>query len=278
MNATPSYHPSIVFLGAGNMAEALVKGILKAGLYPAEAVFMTDVEAQRLAHFKTTYGIAGSPHNAEAVRGAAMVVLAVKPQILPGVVKEIASACSQSTLVVSIAAGIATGRLEALLGSGTRVVRVMPNMPAVVGAGAAALCGGKWATPQDLARVAKLFQAVGAVVPVDESLMDAVTALSGSGPAYVFYLVEAMLTAAISMGLDEATARHLTVATLSGAARMLAETGHAPQALRQRVTSKGGTTAAAVAVLQDKKVQEILVEAIRAAHRRARELSSQTDA
>lgn len=272
---SPRTQEKIVFLGAGNMAEALVKGIQRVGLYPAHALYMTDIEPQRLAHFMDVYHVVGSPHNTDAVHEADVVVLAVKPQTLPRVVKEIKGHLSASVLVVSIVAGIPTRNLELGLGKGVRVVRVMPNMPALVGAGATALCGGQEATSADLDRTEKVFQSVGLVVRVDESLMDAVTALSGSGPAYVFYLVEAMMAAAHEMGLDTVAGRQLTTATVMGAARLLSETNYTPASLRQRVTSKGGTTEAAMSVLQEAGVYEALIKAIRTAQRRAHELSSQ---
>ena len=263
----------LVFIGAGNMAEALVRGLLKAGLCTAESIRVTDVDRERLSHFESSYNVAGLDNNAEAVKAADIVVLAVKPQVIPDVLNGIKKHLSADALTVSIAAGVTTRNLEAMLGKGKRVIRVMPNTPALVGAGASAFCCGKDATENDARLIEALFQSVGVVVRLDESLMDGVTALSGSGPAYVFYLVEAMLEAAREMGLEQETARALTIHTIKGSARLLSETGLEPAELRRRVTSKGGTTEAALEMLDKARVQETLVAAIKAAQNRSKELS-----
>jgi pyrroline-5-carboxylate reductase len=201
------------------------------------------------------------------------VVLAVKPQVMAVVLKDIGSELAPATLVVSIAAGITTQCLQQQLPAGLRVVRVMPNMPALAGAGVSVYCLGSWASEEDAQLVAALFQSVGVVVRLDEKHLDAVTALSGSGPAYVFFLAECMLQAGVEMGLDHATAKTLTLGTIRGATRLLEETGQEPEELRRRVTSKGGTTAAALEVLEEGHVKEMFVKAIRAAQKRSRELS-----
>ena len=263
----------MVFLGAGNMAEALVRGVLKAGLCAAPDVTVTDVREERLAFFRDTLEVQGARDNRKAVAGAHVVVLAVKPQSLDELLKEVRGHLPAGALVVSIAAGITTGWIETRLGEGSRVVRVMPNTPALVGCGVAAICGGCRATGADLNSTEDIFKSVGRVIRVDEKQMDAVTAVSGSGPAYVFYLMEAMMKAAAELGLDAGVARELVNATIAGSARLCDETKLAPEELRARVTSKGGTTAAAVDVLAAGGVGEKWVEAIKAAHRRARELA-----
>jgi len=263
-----------VFIGAGNMGEALVRGILKSGLCPPTSIMVTDVWPERIAFFQKTFGVGGSKSNREAVKNADVVVLAVKPQTMSDVLGDLKDAIGQKTLVISIAAGITIARLESQLGDGFRVVRVMPNTPALVQAGAAALCGGRWATEADLQVAERLMGAVGLAVRVKESDIDAVTALSGSGPAYVFYFIEAMLDAARRMNLDERVARQLVYATVGGAAKLITETGVDAAELRQRVTSKGGTTAAAVEVLESRKVADAWVEAVLAAQKRSRELSA----
>mgnify|MGYP003586359611 CR=1 FL=1 len=263
----------MVFVGAGNMAEALVKGILAGGLCPPDRLVVTDVRAERRDYFQAQFGVRGLKSNREAVREADVVVLAVKPQTMGDVLRELRGAIPASALVITIAAGIPTARFEEGLGEGARVVRVMPNTPSLVRAGASALCGGRWATEQDLKLAGALMEAVGLAVRVSESDMDSVTAVSGSGPAYVFFLAEAMLQAADQFGLAPDTARDLVTATLEGAARLMKETGLPPAELRARVTSKGGTTEAALNVLREKGVLDAWIEAMQAARRRAAELS-----
>ena len=262
----------VVFIGAGNMAEALVKGMVASGVCEADRIFVTDVRPERLAFFEKEFQVKGFANNVVAVMKADVVVLAVKPQLLGDVLEEIKGGVGNS-LVISIAAGISTGWIEKGLGEGVRVVRVMPNTPALVRAGAAALCGGRWAKEVDLATAETMMAAVGLAVRVPENSMDAVTALSGSGPAYVFHLMEAMIEAARHAGLDEAIARKLIYATVSGSAKLAEATGAEPAELRRRVTSKGGTTAAALEVLEEKAVYHAYLGAIAAAHRRAKELS-----
>lgn len=262
----------VVFIGAGNMAEALVKGMVASGVCEADRIFVTDVRPERLAFFEKEFQVKGFANNVVAVKKADVVVLAVKPQLLGDVLAEIKEGLGNS-LVISIAAGISTGWIEKGLGDGVRVVRVMPNTPALVRAGAAALCGGRWAKDADLTLTETMMGAVGLAVRVPENCMDAVTALSGSGPAYVFHLMEAMIEAARHAGLDEAIARKLIYATVSGSAKLAEATGTEPAELRRRVTSKGGTTAAALEVLEEKAVYHAYLGAIAAAHRRAKELS-----
>jgi pyrroline-5-carboxylate reductase len=262
----------IVFLGAGNMAEALVKGLLKAGLAMPSQIAVTDVREERRRFFSETFAVQGLAGNREAVVTADIVVLAVKPQQMRDVLSAIRGSLQPSALVVSIAAGLRTAAIEAGLGGGC-VVRVMPNTPALVGAGVSALCGGAGCTAADLTLAEELLGAVGAVVRVREEDMDAVTAVSGSGPAYVFYLMEAMLAAASRLGLTDEVARQLVYGTVAGAARLVTETGSPPSELRERVTSKGGTTAAALDVMRQRELAEILIDAMAAAHRRSRELS-----
>ena len=264
---------TVAFLGAGNMAEALVKGVLNAGLFVPSQIRVTDVSAARLALFADTYRVGASSDNRGAVAGADVVVLAVKPQVLPELLKEVRDSIPAGALVISIAAGIPLSAIEQGLKPGSRVVRVMPNTPALVGAGAAAFCLGHQASESDAVLVTSLFQAVGLVVRLEESMMDAVTAVSGSGPAYVFYLAEIMLRAARDLGLPDTAARSLVAQTLLGAARMLTETGVAPDELRRRVTSKGGTTAAAIEVLDAGQVRETWEKALHAACRRSKELA-----
>ncbi|MBU1692876.1 MAG: pyrroline-5-carboxylate reductase [Verrucomicrobia bacterium] len=273
MNATKPAVKSVVFVGAGNMAEALVKGVVAGGICPRKAVCVTDVRPERREYFEKQFGVRSLASNREAVRDADLVVLAVKPQVMGEVLKELRGSLQPKALVITIAAGIPTNRFEEGLGEGTRVIRVMPNTPALVQAGASALCGGRWVTETDWQTAEALMSAVGLVARVQEKDMDAVTAVSGSGPAYVFFLTEILLEAAERLHLEPGTARDLAVATVEGAARLMKETGLPPAELRARVTSKGGTTEAALNVLKEKGVFESFVEAVLAASRRAAELS-----
>ncbi len=261
----------IVFIGAGNMAEALVKGLRAAGV-PGARMGVTDVRPERLAWFRDRYGVAGTADNAAAAAGADLLVLAVKPQQFDEVLPALCGAGGRA-LVVSIAAGIPTARIERALGAASRVVRAMPNTPALVGAGVSALCAGSRAGEADLARAERILRAVGSTVRVPESLMDAVTAVSGSGPAYVFRLMEAMEAAARRQGLAPDVARALVGGTVLGAGRLAVESGRAPDELRAQVTSKGGTTEAAFRVLEDRDLAGAMDAAMDAAARRARELA-----
>lgn len=261
----------IAFIGAGNMAEALVKGLLQAGVAAAR-IAVTDVRPARLDYFRGAFGVTALADNVEAARGADIVVLAVKPQQFNEVLPALSSAVDHA-LFVSIAAGIPTARIERALGPTARVVRVMPNTPALVGAGISALCAGSRATEEDLAVAEALLRAVGTTVRVEERLMDAVTAVSGSGPAYIFRVMEAMEAAAIAQGLAPEQARALVVATVAGAGQLAASSGRAPSELREQVTSKGGTTEAALKVLDARDLAGAFNDAVAAAVRRARELA-----
>jgi len=264
----------IAFIGGGNMAEALVNGLLKSAICASGQMVVTDIRSERRAYLQRTYGVMTTGDNASAAKDTDILVLAVKPQVMDAVLDELNEALATKAVVISIAAGITTQRIEGKLGAGRRVVRVMPNTPALVGAGAAAICGGANATEADLAMAEELLGAVGLAVRVAERHLDAVTAVSGSGPAYVFLLMEAMMTGAEKLGLPADNAGRLIQATVAGAARLVAETGMPAATLREQVTSKGGTTAAALAVLEKRDVVGALVEAIETAERRSRELSS----
>lgn len=263
----------VVFLGAGNMAEALVKGLLATGAAAADQLTVTDVRAERVQYMRDAFGVLGMASNREACADAGVVILAVKPQQLRDVLLDVAPVLRDGALVISIAAGWRTASIEQALGRALPVVRVMPNTPALVGAGVSALCGGSEAQERHLALAESLLAAVGATVRVEERDMDAVTAISGSGPAYVFLFMEAMLAAARQHGLSADTARRLVLGTFTGAAKLAEAGGQGPGELRERVTSKGGTTAAALAVFQQRHVSDIVAEAVSAARARSEELS-----
>lgn len=263
---------TVAVLGAGVMGEALLSGLVRAGRRVDE-LLVTERRAERAAQLTERYGVQ-VVSNVEAVKRADTVVLVVKPQDMGALLEEIAPVVRPDQLVVSLAAGITTGFVEARLPDGVAVVRVMPNTPALVDEGMAALSPGSHCDDAHLRVAEDLLRSTGQVIRVPEKQLDAVTAISGSGPAYVFYVVEAMIEAGVHMGLPRATASELVVQTLVGSAKLLRETGEHPTVLRERVTSPGGTTAAALRLLEDGKVRADFLAAIEAARDRSRALSS----
>jgi pyrroline-5-carboxylate reductase len=262
----------IAFLGGGNMAEALVKGLIAAGTVTPGQILVTDLSPDRLEHLRKTYGIFMHKSNVDAALEAGVIVLSVKPPVIEKVLGEIATAVDDKKLVISIAAGIAITKIEKALRDGCRVVRAMPNTPALVLAGAAALSGGKNATVDDLALAQNIFNSVGRSVVVDEKLMDAVTGLSGSGPAYVFMIIDALSDAGVKAGLPRQLALELAAQTVYGAAKMVLETKEHPGKLRDMVTSPGGTTIEGLHALEKGKLRATLMNAVEAATARSKEL------
>jgi pyrroline-5-carboxylate reductase len=263
----------IGFVGAGNMAGALAKGLLATKRHRVRDLWASDADPRQLARFVRAHGVGRAPDNGALVAGSEIVVLAVKPQVMPEVLATIRPHVTRRHLFVSIAAGIPTARLEAGLGGRVRVVRAMPNTPALVGTGITVVVRGKHASAADERRAAELFGGVGEVVRVkDEALMDAVTGLSGSGPAYVYRFAEGLIAGAVAEGLPEAVARRLTYQTLRGAAVMLQETGRSPEELRAMVSSPGGTTLAGLGALDERGFVNAVAAAVTAATRRGREL------
>lgn len=254
------------------MAEALLKGVIAAKIRTPEDILLTDVRQERLDELREKYGVGGTPDNAGAIADAGMVFLCVKPQQMDEVLRPLRQKNAEA-LWVSIAAGVPTARIEETLGPGARVVRVMPNTPALVQKGAAGIAPGAHAVPADLEAVREIMESVGTCVVVDEEELHAVTAISGSGPAYLFYLVEAMLKGAEKLGFDSHTARELAIQTVLGAGTLLRESGDSPEDLRAKVTSKGGTTAAAVAAFDEAGVGEGITLGLLAAEARSRELA-----
>jgi pyrroline-5-carboxylate reductase len=265
----------IVFIGAGNMARAIIGGLVNDG-YPAAAIGAADVDATRLRELGERFAIHTGTDNAAAVAAADLVVLAVKPQVLRGVARELAPALKPDALIVSIAAGIRLGSLGAWLGDQRPIVRVMPNTPALVGSGASALVANPHVGSAGRERAEAVLRAVGLTVWLeDEALLDAVTALSGSGPAYVFLLMEAMEQAGVALGLPAAQARLLTLQTVLGAARLALESDVDPATLRRQVTSPGGTTQAALEVFEAGGFAALVHRALNAANTRSGELAAQ---
>ena len=269
----------IAFIGAGNMGQALVKGLLKKGIIESRDIMVSDLDKEKL-RVAGELGVTIAKDSGEAVEKGEIVILSVKPKDIEGVLKGIAGVFKPAVppfpLIISIAAGITTAYIEERLGKDIPVVRVMPNTPALVGEGISAVSRGRFASELEEGIAEEIFRAVGDVVKVREELMDAVTALSGSGPAYVFAVMENMVEAGIKEELSPELARRLVSQTVLGAVRMAMETGEELSVLRKMVTSPGGTTAAALQVFKRKGLGEILAEGIKAAAKRAEELSSQS--
>ncbi len=263
---------NIAFLGGGNMAEALIKGLIAAKVAHPERIAVTDISPDRLDHLQKTYGVHKAGGNRDAAAEAQIILLCVKPQVMDPVLKEIAPAIDEKKLVISIAAGIPIARIETALRGKARVVRVMPNTPALVLAGAAALAGGSHATTDDLRLAQGILGAVGRAVIVEEKLLDAVTGLSGSGPAYVFLIIDALSDAGVKAGLPRPLALELAAQTVYGAAKMVLDTGEHPGRLRDMVTSPGGTTIEGLHALEKGKLRAVLMNAVEAATARSREL------
>ena len=264
------------FVGGGNMAEGIVAAAVSKKLYQPEEIIVSDPAADRRRLFAETFGIEVTQDNRQVAAESERIVLAVKPQVFDEVMAGLADVMTCEKLVVSIMAGVGTKRIEAALPIvEARVVRVMPNLPIKVGAGMAGICAGRYARDEDIVDVQDLFDAGGGTVVVaDESLMDAVTAVSGSGPAYFYYFVEAMVAGGVACGLNEEDALALAEHTCLGAARMMIETKERPAELRRKVTSKGGTTQAALEQMDEADVGEAIRDAVRAAFQRGRELGA----
>jgi len=259
------------FIGAGLMAEALLDGILKAGVAPKECIFASDPSPDRRAVFAGKLGRELFVSNVDVVEAADVILFCVKPQVLPAAAEEVAPSVGADHLVVSIAPGITLAALGQMLGAG-RVVRVMPNTPALVGEGAAAFCCSSGATDEDRQVVEGILSAVGLCFQVDEKLMDAVTGLSGSGPAYVFLAIEALSDGGVKAGLPRTVATHLAAQTVLGAARMVLETGRHPGDLKDQVATPGGTTIEGIHALEKAGLRRALMDAVTAAARRSAEL------
>jgi pyrroline-5-carboxylate reductase len=263
---------SIGFLGAGKMAQALAGGFLNAGLVAGDHILAADPSKAAREAFSKATGARTSASNREVVEGCKVLVLAVKPAQVPDVLSEIRDSFAPGHLLVSIAAGISLAKIEAGLGPSARVIRVMPNTPALVGASASAFATGKSATAQDAELAQKLLSAVGLAFEVKESLLDAVTGLSGSGPAYVYLIIEALSDGGVAAGLPRDVASKLAAQTVLGSARMVLETGLHTAALKDMVASPGGTTIEGLHELEKGRLRATLMSAVRAAAEKSRKL------
>jgi pyrroline-5-carboxylate reductase len=262
----------IGFVGTGNMAEAMMKGLIKAGAARPDAIMASDVREDRLNAIKGALDISTSSKNLDVVDHADIIVLAVKPQIMEMVLKELSPHLDMSKLLISIAAGISLTTIESHLNRDLRLIRAMPNIAALVQESATAVCPGRHASPEDLKLARALFDAVGKTVTIEEVLMDAITGLSGSGPAYIFLIIDAMADAGVKVGLSRDVALTLSAQTVLGAAKLLIETGEHPGRLKDRVTSPGGTAIAGLHTLEQGGLRTTLINAIEVATHRSIEL------
>ena len=262
----------IAFIGGGNMAEAIINGLLSQRTIEPSAIYVADKREERCAFLHAEYTINSVADNSDAISQANIIILAVKPQNLPQLAEEI-SGIDSSKLIVSILAGIPTQKIQDMLGADLRVVRVMPNTAALVKQAMAGIAGGINATPTDIETVTYIFEQLGKVLVVNESDIDLITGVSGSGPAYVFYFIEAMRDAAIEHGMPKENADLLVTQTFKGALELLTRSNDDPTALRAKVTSKGGTTEQGIAILDKCNVRKIIYDMIHAAVTRSKELS-----
>lgn len=254
------------------MAEALIRGILAKGLYPAERILVSDPLDRRREYLASEFGVGTTAHNRDCL-AAPILLLAVKPNNLEDVMEGLAPIWQPTTTLVSILAGKTLQDIHGLLPAGIPIVRVMPNTPALIGRGMAALASNGDTTAEQKAAVVRLFEAVGEVVELPESYFDSVTGLSGSGPAYVFLMIEALIEAGVYQGLPRRIARQLVLQTMIGASHMVKETGMHPAELKEQVTSPGGTTAAGLQVLEAAAIRSILIQSVKAATQRSEALS-----
>ena len=263
----------LCFLGSGNMGEALVSGLVQSGSAKPEDIICTDVREERLEELRGRYGVGTMSSNVEAVAASEVVIYAVKPQLMAEVLKETADQLDLSKLVISIAAGVPLRAIESLLHKELRLIRVMPNIAASVKESATALSAGKHAKKEDVELALAIFNSVGKTVFLRENyLMDAITGLSGSGPAYIFIIVDALADAGVKMGLSRKDAQYLAAQTVLGSAKMLMETREHPGQLKDRVTSPGGTAIAGIHTLEKGGLRTTLINAVEAATQRSKEL------
>ncbi len=264
----------IGFIGGGNMAEAFIKGLMNGG-FPATDILFFEPNEKRRELMVERYGVSCAVDNMELVNKSDIVVVATKPQILDKVLEDIVTVFNDEKLLISILAGITTTAFEEGLGGQARVIRAMPNTPALAGQGAAALCPGKNVTEEDRRVAQHLFETVGIALWVEEGQMDAVTGLSGSGPAFVYTFIEALTAGGVQEGLRLDIAHSLAVQTVVGAAHLVKETGEHPALLREKVCSPAGTTISAIRVLEERGLRAMMMEAVGAATTRSRELGKE---
>jgi len=265
------------FIGGGAMAEALITGFTGAGRVKPDQLMVSDISEKRREYLGQRFGIGVTADNREVVQGSDILIIAVKPFAVGDVLADAGGHINERHTVISIAAGVATGQIERLLVGKVPVVRVMPNTPALIGAGATAVCGGRGASDRHIDLALKLFGSVGLAVQVTENMMDAVTGLSGSGPAYMYIIAEAMTDAGVRAGLPRDTALALACQTMLGAARMILETGKHPAVLKDMVTTPGGTTIEGRFALEEGNLRAVIGKAVESACRRSKQMTGETN-
>jgi len=263
----------IAFIGAGNMGEALLSGLLKSNLTNPENIIATDILEDRLAQIAEKWGVSTTSDNAEAVRLADVIVLCVKPQTIKDVLSAIKDTLREEQLIISILAGITTETINKSVGKNNPVIRVMPNIPAIVDEAASGLCLGKYAQDIHKEIAFRIFSAVGEVELVNESQMDVITGLSGSGPAYIYMIIEALTDGGVMMGLSREIATRLATQTVLGSAKLVRETGIHPAMLKDQVTTPGGTAISAIKELETHGLRPMLIRAVETATKKSSELS-----
>ncbi len=267
------FSKKIAFIGSGNMGEALLGGLLKAKLTNPENIIATDIYDERLEHIKNKWGVQTSKNNLETAKISDVLVLCVKPQTIKGVLEELKQVIRDDQLVISILAGITTKTINQALASQNPVIRVMPNIPAVVDEAASGICLGEFANDSHKEIAKKIFSAVGQVEVVLESQMDVITGLSGSGPAYIYMIIEALTDGGVMMGLPRNTAIRLATQTVLGSAKLVRETGIHPAVLKDQVTTPGGTAISAIKELESSGLRPMLIRAVETATNKSRQLS-----
>ncbi|GMT42103.1 MAG: pyrroline-5-carboxylate reductase [bacterium] len=260
----------IGFIGGGFIAEAIISGLTGRNFCPASNITVSDISDERLEYLRERYGVHMEKDNTRVAKESDVLILAVKPQVMPDVLKEISRFVWENRIIISVAAGVKISKMEALLKA--KVVRTMPNICAQVGESATAVCVGRSVEKKDIEKVMEIFDCIGKTVLVREPQMDAVTGVSGSGPAYIFLVMEALIQAGVKEGLSPENSRDLVLQTVKGAAHLAIETGDAPEKLKQRIMSPNGTTVAALEVLDKSCMRNALLNGVAAAAGRSKEL------
>jgi pyrroline-5-carboxylate reductase len=262
----------IGIIGTGNMGEALISGLVYSRSSVPENIICSDIRKDKLKLVKEEYGVATTKNNLDVVKASEIVIYAIKPQIIASILRETADCLDMSKIIISIAAGVPLAAIESCLNKDLRLIRVMPNIATFVKEGAAAIAPGKHALKNDLKVSQAIFNSVGRSVIIEESLMDAITGLSGSGPAYIFLIVDALADAGVKVGLSREDALFLSSQTVLGAAKLLMDTNEHPGRLKDKVTSPGGTAIAGLHTLEEGGLRTTLINAVEAATKRAHEL------
>lgn len=261
------------FIGCGNMSQAMMGGIIKSKIFPSENIIVADICEESLAKAKEKLNVNITTKNTEVARDADILILAVKPNIYPIVIEEVKDVVKSDVIIITIAAGIEISKTEEMFGRKLKIVRVMPNTPALVGEGMAAICPNKLVAEEELRKIVNIFESFGEAEVVDESLMDVVTSISGSSPAYVYMFIEALADGAVLDGMPRDKAYKFAAQAVLGSAKMVLQTGKHPGLLKDMVCSPGGTTIAAVAKLEEKGFRDSVISTVRTCTEKSIEMS-----